>query len=88
MSYQDGILVTSIYQISLIVATDHHITKYGQEPKKCTKTNSLKMYQDQFWANFRRGDAEKGSAPAADVRPLLAGWGSVLHRPPEYKASC
>src|SRR5690242_10766340 len=55
---------------------------------KCTKTNGLKMYQGQFWANFRRGDAEEGSAPAADVRPLLAGWGSASHRPPEYKASC
>src|SRR4030095_7175743 len=55
---------------------------------KCTKTNVLKMYQGQFWANFRRGDAEKGSAPAVDVRPLLAGWGSAPHRPPEYKASC
>src|SRR4030095_13229904 len=55
---------------------------------KCTKTNVLKMYQGQFWANFRRGDAEKGSAPAVDVRPLLAGWGCGPHRPPEYKASC
>ena len=55
---------------------------------KCTKTNGLKMYQGQFWANFRRGDAEKGSAPEAGVRPLLAGWGSAPHRPPEYKASC
>ena len=40
---------------------------------KCTKTNALKMYQGQFWENFRRGDAEKSSAPEADVRPLLAG---------------
>src|SRR5258707_9915499 len=28
---------------------------------KCTKTNGLKMYQGQFWANFRRGDSEKVS---------------------------
>ena len=55
---------------------------------ECTKTTGLKMYQGQFWANFRRGDAEKGSAPAVDVRPLLAGRGSAPHRPPEYKASC
>src|SRR5262249_18554211 len=55
---------------------------------KCTKTTGLKMYQGQFWANCRRGDAEKGSAPEADVRPLLAGGGSAPHRPPEYKASC
>src|SRR2546426_5762063 len=25
---------------------------------KCTKTTGLKMYQGQFWANFRRGDSE------------------------------
>jgi hypothetical protein len=28
----NGILVTSLYQIDLIVATSHRITKYGQEP--------------------------------------------------------
>jgi hypothetical protein len=31
-SYQDWILVISIDEIDLIVATSHRITKYGQEP--------------------------------------------------------
>src|SRR5262245_13775982 len=49
---------------------------------KCTKTTGLKMYQGQFWANFRRGEAEKGSAPEADVRTCRAGRGRTATRLP------
>jgi hypothetical protein len=55
---------------------------------KCTKTNGLKMYQGQFWANFRRGDSEKVSEPEADGRPFLAGVDGAPHRPPKYEPSC
>jgi hypothetical protein len=37
--------VTSIYQIGLIVATSHHITKYGQEPRNLAKLTTLKVCQ-------------------------------------------
>jgi len=48
-------------------------TMYYHRSQNVPKTNGLKMYQGQFWANFRRGDSEKVSEPEADGRPFLAG---------------
>jgi hypothetical protein len=72
----------------LIILQYATITQIGQEPTKCTKANGLKMYQGQFWANFRRGDSEKVSEPEADGRPFLAGVDGAPHRPPKYEPSC
>lgn len=71
--------------VHLWQAVDAHVLP---SVTKCTKTNGLKMYQDQFWANFRRGDSEKVSEPEADGRPFLAGVDGAPHRPPKYEPSC
>jgi len=69
--------VTSIYQISLIVAIAHHITQIGQEPKKPAKTTGLKMGQGKFWAHFRRGDSQYFSEPEEDCSSVVSGCGGA-----------